>query len=128
MQILLDTHALLWLISDDNRLSEKARSTFLDQKNKLFFSAAGFWEISIKVSIGKLKLKKNWIKILEEELAANAIHWLPIEIQHCARLIKLPFHHRDPFDRMIIAQALVENMRVLSCDEQLSAYNITRIW
>ncbi|MCP4667978.1 MAG: type II toxin-antitoxin system VapC family toxin [Deltaproteobacteria bacterium] len=128
MKILLDTHALLWLITGDERLSEKAKKIFLNQDNTLFFSAAGLWEICIKKSLGKLSLKRGWLKTIQDEMEVNAIQWLPIEMLHCAELTKLPFHHRDPFDRMLIAQAMIEDMLLLSRDSRLSDYEITRIW
>lgn len=128
MKTLLDTHALLWLITGDRRLSETARKTFLEQENRLFFSIAGFWEICIKMSLGKLSLKRQWIKTIRDEMKANTIQWLPIEIMHCTELTKLPFYHRDPFDRMLIAQAMVEDMQLLSRDRRLSDYEITRVW
>ena len=128
MKTLVDTHALLWLITDDRRLSPKAKEAFLDQENSLFFSAAGFWEICIKMSLGKLVLEPGWLEIVRNEMAANTIQWLPVEMSHCAELTKLPFHHRDPFDRMLIAQAIVEKMQVLSRDRQFTDYGIVRVW
>ncbi len=128
MKTLLDTHALLWLITGDPRLSRKAEKVFLDQENDLFFSAAGFWEICIKMSLGKLSLQPGWLDVIRDEINANAIHWLAIEMTHCAESAKLPFYHRDPFDRMLIAQATVENMQILSRDTRFSDYGITRIW
>ena len=128
MKTLLDTHALLWLITGDERLSETAKKSFLDQENSLFFSAASLWEICIKKGLGRLSLKSGWLKAIQDEMKVNAIQWLPIEMLHCAELTKLPFHHRDPFDRMLIAQAMVEDMLVLSRDGRLSDYQITRIW
>ncbi len=128
MKTLLDTHALLWLITGDKRLSRAAKETFLDPENLLFFSAAGLWEICIKISLGKLDLDPAWLEIIQEEMAANTIHWLPVEMVHCAELTKMPFHHRDPFDRMLVAQAVVERMQLLSRDSQLSAYGIKRVW
>jgi len=128
MKVLLDTHALLWLMTDDDRLSETARQTFLDSENRLFFSAASFWEICIKMSIGKLSLKNGWHQTIEREMAVNAIQWLSIEMPHCVEVTKLPFHHRDPFDRLLVAQALVEDMQLLSRDSRLSDYAIERIW
>ncbi len=128
MKALLDTHAFLWLITGDERLSKTARKIFLDQENSLFFSMASLWEICIKKSLGKLSLKIGWLIAIQDEMKANAIQWLPIEMLHCAELTKLPFHHRDPFDRMLIAQAMVEDMQLLSRDSRLSDYEITRIW
>jgi len=128
MKIIVDTHAFLWLLTDDERLSKTAKKIFLDPENILFISAASLWEICIKTSLGKLSLKSGWLKIIQDEMRINAIQWLPIEMLHCAQLIKLPFHHRDPFDRMLIAQAMAEDMQLMSRDSRLSDYDITRIW
>lgn len=128
MKVLLDTHAFLWAITGDKKLSKTARKTFLDPHNRLFFSAVSIWEISIKISLGKLSLKSGWLKKIQNEMSVNAIQWLPVEMPHCAELTKLPFHHRDPFDRMLVAQAKVEELQVLSRDVRLSAYDIQRIW
>ena len=128
MKVLLDTHAFLWLISGDDRLSKTAQETFLDPGNILFFSAASLWEICIKMSLGKLSLKGGWLATIQNEMKTNAILWIPIEMPHCAELTHLPFHHRDPFDRMLVAQAMVENMHLLSRDNRLSSYRIKRIW
>ena len=128
MNVLLDTHAFLWLVTGDDRLSETARKTFLNQENILFFSAASYWEICIKMSLGKISLKTGWFQTIQNEMEINAIQWLPIEMTHCAKVIKLPFHHRDPFDRMLVAQAITEKMQLLSRDSRLSAYSIKRIW
>jgi PIN domain nuclease of toxin-antitoxin system len=128
MKVLLDTHAFLWSITGDDRLSKTAEKTFLNQDNNLYFSAASFWEICIKMSLGKLSLKRGWFEAIQEEIRINAIQWLPVEMQHCVELTKLPFHHRDPFDRMLIAQALAEDLQLLSRDDRLSAYEINRIW
>ncbi len=128
MNVLLDTHALLWSITGDDRLSKTAGETFLNPENNLYFSAASFWEICIKLSLGKLSLKRGWFKTIQEEMRTNAIQWLPVEMQHCVELTELPFYHPDPFDRMLIAQAMVEDLRLLSRDHRLSAYEIERIW
>lgn len=128
MKVLLDTHAFLWLITGDDRLTESARLAFLDSENKLFFSIVSLWEICIKKSLGKISLATGWLQTIQKEVKSNAIQWLAIEIQHCAEVVELPFHHRDPFDRLLIAQAMVEDMKLLSHDKQLSAYKIERIW
>ena len=128
MNVLLDTHAFLWLLTGDDRLSEAARKTFLNQENSLFFSAASYWEICIKMSLGKISLKTGWFQTIQKEMEINTIQWLPIDMTHCAKVIKLPFHHRDPFDRMLVAQAITEKMQLLSRDSRLSAYSIKRIW
>ena len=92
------------------------------------FSAASFWDIFIKMSLGKLSLKRGWLKTIQKEMRLNAVQCLPVEMQHCAELINLPFHHRDPFDRMLIAQAMIEDLQILSRERRLSAYDIVRIW
>ena len=128
MKVLLDTHTFLWLISGDDRLSETAQKTFLDPGNIMFFSAASLWEICIKMSLGKLSLKSGWLKTIQDEMKVNAIQWLSIEMLHCVELTNLPFHHRDPFDRMLVAQAMVDDLQLLSRDNRLSSYEIKRIW
>jgi len=128
MKVLLDTHALLWLISDDERLSENAKLIFLNQGNRLFFSVASLWEICIKKSLEKIALRNDWLRTIQAEMEANTIQWLPIETAHCAEVAELPFHHRDPFDRMLVAQAIVEDMQLLSRDDRLSDYAIERVW
>jgi PIN domain nuclease of toxin-antitoxin system len=128
MKVLLDTHAFLWLITDEDRLSENARQTFLNTENSLFFSAASLWEICIKKSLGKISLMDGWFQTIQKEIQINTIQWLPIEMIHCAEVTELPFHHRDPFDRMLIAQAIVEEMKLLSRDSRLSDYAIELIW
>ena len=128
MKVLLDTHAFLWLITNDDRLSDNARQTFLNTENRLFFSAASLWEICIKMSLGKISLKDEWFQTIQEEMEINTIQWLPIEMAHCAEVSELPFHHRDPFDRMLIAQAIVEELKLLSRDSRLSDYPVDLIW
>ena len=128
MKVLLDTHAFLWLITGDDRLSENARQTFLNTENSLFFSAASLWEICIKKSLGKISLKDGWFQTIQEEMEINTIQWLSIEMTHSAEVTELPFHHRDPFDRMLIAQAIVEEMKLISRDSPLSNYGIELIW
>jgi PIN domain nuclease of toxin-antitoxin system len=128
MKILMDTHALLWAITDDDRFTDAAKQMYLDPENELYFSAASFWEICIKVSLGKLSLCEGWSGIIEHELDENGIQWLPIRMEHCLRLVKLPFHHRDPFDRMLLSQAAAEDMALLSADNQMSQYSVQCFW
>jgi len=127
VKFLLDTHVLLWIIID-GPVSEQARSAFLNEENELFLSAASYWEICIKVSIGKLDLAANWQKTIEDEMRINGIKWLPIEKTHCHELLKLPFHHGDPFDRLLIAQALHEKMTLLTADGNIKLYAVQTMW
>lgn len=128
MKVLLDTRTFLWAITGDKKLSKTAHKTFLDPRNRLFFSAVSMWEICIKISLEKLSLKSGWFKKIQNEMSINAIQWLPVEMSHCTELAKLPFHHRDPFDRMLVAQAKAEELQLLSRDPRLSAYGIELIW
>ncbi len=128
MNVLLDTHALLWLFNDDTRLSDGARKAYLDRENTLYFSAAGLWEIGIKISIGKLRLSENWYPLIMREMRRNAVNWLPITADHCHLLSHLPFHHRDPFDRMLIAQAIGEQLAIMSRDQHFGLYDVEVVW
>lgn len=128
MKVLLDTHALLWLIAGDARLSNTARNTFLNPENILYFSIVSLWEICIKKSLEKISLKTGWLETIQEEMKTNTIQWLSVEVPHCAKVIELPFHHRDPFDRMLVAQAMVEDLAILTRDNLLSTYTIQCIW
>lgn len=128
MGILLDTHAFLWMLDGDSRLSDTAIDTCKNRDNALYLSAASLWEIGIKTSLHKLELAPGWPEVIREEIRLNAIQWLPIELTHCTALQDLPFHHRDPFDRMLVAQATVEDLTLLSRDKQLHAYDIECRW
>lgn len=128
MKLLLDTHAILWLTEGDKRLSAKAQAAFLDRQNALYLSAASYWEICIKYALGKLGLQPNWPNLLDEEIAVNQIVWLPIEKEHCQTLTELPLLHRDPFDRLLIAQAQFEGMTLLTADEQIRRYEVPTLW
>jgi PIN domain nuclease of toxin-antitoxin system len=128
MKVLLDTQAFLWIISDAPELSKKAKKIFLDQENDHFLSLASILEMAIKSSLGKLKLKQPIEKFLPAQLQENSILQLDISFRHVVGVTSLPFHHRDPFDRLIISQAIQENLPILSCDEVFDAYNIQRLW
>ena len=128
MKFLLDTHALLWFLRGDDRLSPRAREAIESMDNTRVLSDASIWEISIKQSLGKLKLAEPFESRLTQALHRNVIDSLPIERSHLLGVSRLPFYHRDPFDRLIIATALVENLPVLTDDSHFSAYPIEVIW
>lgn len=128
MKVLLDTHAFLWWIADDQRLSVRAREIIGDGNNELFLSAATGWEIIIKVQIGRLKLPDEPQHYIVEQMRNNAIDHPPIHIKHALHIWTLPQHHRDPFDRLLIAQAQLEGLPVLSADSQLEKYPVEVIW
>ena len=127
MKLLLDTHAFLRLIGNQ-KLSQQASDAFLDRSNQLFLSAASYWEICIKRSIGKLVLAEDWEQSVEREMQINDIRWLAIERSHCQAIIELPWIHRDPFDRLLIAQAREEGMDILTADEHFRQYGVATIW
>ena len=127
MNVLIDTHTFLWFVNDDSQLSEAA-ANLLESENTVLLSIASLWEIAIKVSIGKLTIAQPFEQFILEQLTLNDITLLPIRIEHCHQLIALQFHHRDPFDRIIIAQALVERVPIVSIDPSFDRYGINRLW
>jgi PIN domain nuclease of toxin-antitoxin system len=123
MRILIDTHILIWWLDDNDRLSTPIRKRIANPDNQIFISAISIFEISMKMSLGKLSLGDS----LEKQLQINAIDTLPFSLNHALTAETLPWHHRDPFDRMLIAQSLSEKMPIISCDEQFIPYNISLI-
>ncbi|SLM33103.1 PilT protein domain protein [Desulfamplus magnetovallimortis] len=128
MSILLDTQALLWFLLDDPRLSDKANVTIVDKDGLIYVSPASIWEIAIKISIGKYELPEPFALFWERQLRINDFTLLPITVLQSECVISLPFHHRDPFDRLIIAQSLVEEIPVVSSDTMFDSYGVERIW
>jgi PIN domain nuclease of toxin-antitoxin system len=128
VRVLLDTHALLWFLLGDRRLSRHAASLIMDLHNEIIVSPASCWEIAIKVSLGKYTLKEDFTTFMEREIKTNLLTLLPITVRHVAAVVDMPFHHRDPFDRLLVAQATVEDVPILSCDAALDRYGVTRIW
>lgn len=128
MSLLLDTHTLLWFLLDDPRLSENAREHIVIQEESIFVSPASLWEIAIKISLGKYALPIPFRVFWDEQLMINDLILLPITVSHTAKLVDLPFHHRDPFDRLIIVQALVEKIQLVSKDKMFDHYDVNRLW
>jgi PIN domain nuclease of toxin-antitoxin system len=128
VRALLDTHAFLWWITDSPRLSSRVREIIADGRNELFFSAASGWEIAIKARLGRLEIPGDLERSLTEQLSQNAIQALPIYLSHALRTHALPNHHRDPFDRLLVSQAILERLTVLSADVQISRYPVEVIW
>jgi PIN domain nuclease of toxin-antitoxin system len=126
--LLLDTHAFLWFLLDAPQLSPTARDLIVDPTNDSEVSPATYWEIAIKISLGKYELPEPYDVFIEREIATNDFRILPIAPKHTAGLVTMPFHHRDPFDPLIIAQAMVEGIPILSVDSVFDAYPITRLW
>lgn len=127
-RLLLDTHTFLWWVNDAPELSGAARDAIGNIDNDCFLSMASCWEMSIKSSLGKLKLAKSLEKFVIEQLSANSFSLLNIELRHAAKIGKMPFHHRDPFDRLLIAQALTEKMTLVSVDQEFKTYGVKLIW
>jgi PIN domain nuclease of toxin-antitoxin system len=128
VKFIADTHAFIWFITDSEQLSQKAKTILESPENERVLSAASIWEIAIKTSLGKLTFKKPLEQFLPEQLRLNYFQVLDISGQHALRVAALPMFHRDPFDRMIAAQALVEQLPILSNDEALDAYGVQRLW
>ena len=128
MRLLLDTHILLWMFSRSERLSAPARTALSDSENELLFSIAGYWEIGIKVSIGKLILADNWYDVIPRHMHRNGIAWLHVLPGHVHRVSALPWIHRDPFDRLLIAQAREESVSIVTSDRTFSEYGVATLW
>ncbi|HFC12954.1 MAG TPA: type II toxin-antitoxin system VapC family toxin [Anaerolineae bacterium] len=125
--IILDTHTLIWFIMNDVKLSNNAKKLVVSSE-AVFVSVATLWEIAIKMSIGKLSLDGDFDDLFPAQLLANELKVLPIHVDHLSQVSQLPLHHRDPFDRLIIAQGMVENMPIISRDAAFDAYPVKRIW
>lgn len=128
MKFLLDTHAFLWWITDSPLLSEKARLLMTESSTELFWSSAGSWEIAIKYKNGKLPLPEKPEVFIPTQLAINRISSLSITDDHAFQAGKLPRHHRDPFDRMLIAQSNLEKMPLITNDQIMSRYDVKIFW
>ena len=128
MKYLLDTHSLLWYLAGSRLLSSKARLVIDDTLNTVYLSTASLWEIAIKSSLGKLILAQPFEVMFPKLLDDNSIEILPITLNHLAKVEKLPFHHRDPFDRILAVQTTVENLLFISADPIFDAYGVKRIW
>lgn len=128
MRILLDTHVFLWWITDDPRLSVRARELIMNGENELLLSAASGLEIVIKARIGRIMIPGDAASFVSDQLQLNAIGLLSIQMNHALHIYNLPTHHRDPFDRMLIAQSQVEGIPILTPDPDFMRYQVEVIW
>ena len=128
MKLLLDTHALLWFIGNDPQLSAPARQNIESPAHDKFVSAASLWEIAIKLSLGKVKLPRPFGEVFPQQLEVNGFELLPISCAHLNQLVALSFHHRDPFDRLLIAQAMADDMTIVTRDPEFSKYAAKVLW
>lgn len=128
MKILLDTHTALWFAGGDARLSSRAREAIESTDNEPLVSTASLWEMAIKMSLGKLDLVPPLNEFIRDHFLGNGIALLGITPDHVSRIVSMPFYHRDPFDRLLIAQAQVEGFQIIGCDPAFAAYGVKLIW
>ena len=128
MRALLDTDTFLWWVTDDDRLSRGARGVITDGSNEIYFSAASGWEIAIKARLGRLTVPDDLTRFMTDQIEQNGFRVLAVELGHALRVHALIDHHRDPFDRMLVAQSMVENLPIIGRDNQIAAYGVETIW
>ncbi len=128
MKLLLDTHTFIWFVIDSPKLSVTLRELIEDENNEKLLSTASVWEMAIKHSSGKLGLGQPFRVFVEQQTSLNSIDLLNIDLAHINVVASLPFHHRDPFDRLLVAQAMVEQIPILSADSTFDTYPIRRFW
>ena len=128
MRLLLDTAVFLWAVEDSPRLSASARRAIADPGNTLVFSAASAWEIAIKAKLGALQTAGDPADFLAEQMTAWRLVRLDITIEHAAATASLPMHHRDPFDRMLVAQAQIDGLALVTNDPFIAHYDVERVW
>ncbi len=128
MNAIIDTHTFLWMVTDDRRLSEPARAVIADGANQVFLSVASMWEIVLKAGTGKLYVPGGPARFLEQEMRRNRLSPLAVQPAHILRLPSLPAIHKDPFDRLLIAQAQVESLPLLTADPEIRQYPVQIIW
>ncbi|MBW4620244.1 MAG: type II toxin-antitoxin system VapC family toxin [Cyanosarcina radialis HA8281-LM2] len=128
MKLLLDTHTFIWFITDNPQLSSSAKVLIEDDLNEKFLSLASIWEMAVKCSIGKLRFDLPFRSFIEQQLVQNSLDLMRIEVPHLSTVATLPLHHRDPFDRLLIAQAIVEQMPIVGADRMFDSYGVERLW
>jgi PIN domain nuclease of toxin-antitoxin system len=128
MNLLLDTHTFIWCSIQSNKLLQSVSDLLVDQDSSLFLSLVSVWEIQIKTQLGKLAFELPLTEPITSQQETNHLQLLPIQLNHILALEALPNHHRDPFDRLLVAQAMIEQMPILSTDTILGAYPVQRIW
>jgi PIN domain nuclease of toxin-antitoxin system len=128
MRVLIDTHIFIWYIQNSERLPSSIATYINDGRNDILLSIASVWEMAIKQSTGKLNLGLPYASFIAEQMRLNSIELLPLRLDHLEVVTTMPFHHRDPFDRILIAQAMLEDIVIVSADSMFSSYPVQRIW
>jgi PIN domain nuclease of toxin-antitoxin system len=128
MRLLLDTHTFIWFVTDDTQLSSTAKAVIEDESNEKLLSIASVWEMAIKQSIGKLGFQLPVCSFVEQQMTFNSMELLSVTIPHLAVVETLALHHRDPFDRLLIAQAAIEHLVIVGADTAFDAYDVQRLW
>ena len=128
MKLLLDTHAFLWWVDGTRPLGRRAATAVADPDNQIFVSMASCWELAIKRSLGKLRVARDLDRFITDELTSNGFDLLDVQLAHVVRVVDLPFRHRDPFDRLLVAQALEEELSIVSNDRIFPQYGVRRVW
>jgi PIN domain nuclease of toxin-antitoxin system len=128
VRVLIDTHVFIWYVQDNERLPRLIAALINDRRNDVLFSIASVWEMAIKQSTSKLNLGVPYASFIEEQMRLNNMELLPVRLNQLDVLTNLPFHHRDPFDRLLIAQAIVEDIVLISADSVFSLYPVRRMW
>ena len=128
MRVLVDTHTFLWALLKDHRLSARARQVLTSGEHELYFSLVSLWEIAVKMKIGKLNTVGSSVSYIRDEMVEYGMELLPIRYEHILQLEQLPLHHSEPFDRLLIAQAIAESLPILTHDSKFPAYHVKLIW
>jgi PIN domain nuclease of toxin-antitoxin system len=128
MRLLLDTHVLIWIILDPDKLSKRVESLFVDRNHEIFISIVSIWEMQIKTQLGKLSFNLPLAELIESQQQVNDLQLLSIKTSHIYALDQLPNAHRDPFDRLLVTQAMIEQMPLLSADTMFDQYPVERWW
>jgi PIN domain nuclease of toxin-antitoxin system len=128
VRVLIDTHIFIWYVQSSDRLPSSVIAMINDGRNDILFSIASVWEMAIKQSSGKLNLGNPYSSFIAEQMRLNSMELLPVRLEHLDLITTLPLHHRDPFDRLLIAQAIVEDIVIISADSAFSLYPVQRMW
>jgi PIN domain nuclease of toxin-antitoxin system len=128
MNLLLDTHTFIWWADEPEKLSADALHALEDEQNRLLLSLVVVWEMQIKVQLGRMRLSLPLKDLIESQEQANKLEILPVTREHIFALERLPFHHKDPFDRLLIAQSIIEKATIVSVDPKLRAYSVPLLW